>query len=212
MTDDHVEAWDRDYAVRGRLFGGSPPRLPDFPAGALALELGCGNGKSLQAMETMGWSIVAADYSPSALLMCRERYRPVPAVQLVRADARNLPLRDNTFDVSFATHIAGHLLARERLLLAKEIARVTRPGGTLCFRDFGTGDFRSGTGMMIEDQTFRRGPGLVTHYFTVDEVCDLFSGFRKVTISLESWKMRVRGRDYQRVEVLGVFKKTSTRG
>jgi len=207
MIDDHLLAWDRDYAARGHLFAGAPSCLPDLPAGTLALELGCGNGKSLQAMETKGWSIVAVDYSNRALFMCRERCRPVPAVRLVRGDGRNLPLRDDTFDVSFAIHVAGHLLARERVSFAKEITRVTKPGGTLYFRDFGTGDFRCGKGMGIEDHTFLRGPGLVTHYFTPAELKDLFSGLQPVSVSLESWKMRVRGRVYLREEIIGEFKK-----
>ena len=176
MIDDHLEAWDRDYAARGNLFGGAPSHLPDLPAGTLALELGCGNGKSLHAMQTKGWSVVAVDYSSRALFMCRERYCRAPAVRLVRADARNLPFRDDAFDVCFATHVAGHLLARERVSLAREIARVTRLGGTLYFRDFGTGDFRCGKGGIIEDYTFRRGSGAVTHYFTPDEVCGMFPG------------------------------------
>jgi MPBQ/MSBQ methyltransferase len=208
MIDDHLLAWDRDYAARGQLFTGAPVHLPELPVGTMVLELGCGNGKSLQAMETKGWSIVALDYSSSALIMCRERYRPAPAIQLVRADARSLPLRDNTFDVSFVTHVAGHLLFRERVFLANEIARVTRPGGTLYFRDFGTGDFRCGKGMGIENHTFQRGSGAITHYFTVDELGGLFSGFRKLTIYPDRWSMRIRGRIYQREEIVGKFKKT----
>jgi SAM-dependent methyltransferase len=207
MTDDHFLAWDRDYEARGQLFAGTPSDLPDLPVGTLALELGCGNGKSLQAMETKGWSIVAVDYSGSALLMCRKRFCRDAVIRLVRGDARNLPFHDDIFNVSFATHVAGHLLASERVSLAKEIIRVTRPGGTVYFRDFGTGDFRCGKGMGIENHTFRRGAGSVTHYFTPDEVRDLFPGFRQVSVSLESWKMRVRGRDYNREEVLGVFEK-----
>jgi ubiquinone/menaquinone biosynthesis C-methylase UbiE len=207
MIDDHLTAWDRDYSARGNLFGGTPSRLPNLAAGTLVLELGCGNGKSLHAMETKGWSVVAVDYASRALRMCRERFCSAPDFRLVRADARNLPFRDNTFDVSFATHIAGHLLAEERIALAEEITRVTKPGGALYFRDFGTGDFRCGKGTLIEDRTFRRGSGSITHYFSDEEVRDLFSGFRRISVSRECWSMRVRGRDYRREEVTGIFEK-----
>lgn len=206
MNDDHLTAWDNDYRTRGRLFGGSPSSLPDFPAGSRVLELGCGNGKTLSAMAIKGWDIVAVDYSLEAIRICRGRCSPV-TVQLARADARTLPFRNDTFRASFATHIAGHLLAPERVSMAREITRVTRPGGTLYFRDFGTGDFRCGKGALIEDQTFRRGSGSITHYFSDEEVRDLFSGFRRISVSREHWSMRVRGRDYCREEVTGIFEK-----
>jgi MPBQ/MSBQ methyltransferase len=207
MIDDHLEAWEKEYTTRGRLFGGSPFSLPDLPPGSLVLELGCGNGKTLQAMGIKGWDITALDYSMQAILMCKEVCSTSFMMQLVQADARNLPFRNNTFDASFATHIAGHLLAGERVTLAEEITRVTKPGGILYFRDFGTADFRCGRGEPIEDMTFRRGSGAITHYFTADEVEDLFSGFRKLTVYPDCWSLRIRGRDYQREEIVGEFKK-----
>jgi MPBQ/MSBQ methyltransferase len=206
MIDDHLVAWDKDYRTRGRLFGGSPCSLPNLPTGSRVLELGCGNGKTLCAMAINGWDIAAVDYSLQAILMCRERCSSF-MIHLARADARTLPFRNNTFDASFATHIAGHLLAGERVALAKEITRVTKPGGTLYFRDFGTADFRCGEGVLVEDQTFRRGSGSITHYFSDEEVRDLFSGFQRISLSHERWSMRVRGRDYQREEVVCVFEK-----
>jgi MPBQ/MSBQ methyltransferase len=207
MIDDHVEAWDKDYRIRGSLFGGSPCSLPNLPPGSRVLELGCGNGKTLRAMAINGWDIAAVDYSLQAILMCRERCSSF-MIHLARADARTLPFRDNAFDTSFATHVAGHLLAGERVALAKEITRVTKPGGTLYFRDFGTADFRCGEGVLVEHQTFRRASGSITHYFSADEIGSLFSGFRSCSILPERWSLRVRGRDYQREEIVGEFEKT----
>jgi SAM-dependent methyltransferase len=206
MIDDHLEAWEKDYMTRGCLFGGSPCSLPNLRMGSRVLELGCGNGKTLRAMGVKGWDIAAIDYSLRAILICREQCSSF-MIHLARADARTLPFRNNTFDASFATHIAGHLLAGERVALAKEITRVTKPGGTLYFRDFGTADFRCGKGALVEDQTFRRGSGSITHYFSDEEVGDLFSGFHRISGSHERWPMRVRGRDYHREEVTGIFEK-----
>jgi len=208
MIDEHLEAWDRDYTTRGQLFGGSPGNLPDLPQGSLVLELGCGNGKSLCAMGIKGWDVTAVDYSLQAIRMCEERCSISRTPRFVQSDVCYLPFRDCTFDVTFATHIAGHLLGRERTNLAAEITRVIKPGGNLYFRDFGTGDFRCGKGDCIEDQTFRRGFGSVTHYFAIDEVSELFPGFRQVSVSSDRWTMRIRGREYPRVEIVGVFEKT----
>jgi len=207
MIEDHLAAWERDYSARGRLFTGIPSNLPDVPRSSLVLELGCGNGKTLCAIGKKCPDIIASDYSLQALLLCREQCSISPTVRFVRSDARHLPFRDRTFDIVFAVHIAGHLLAMERVMLAEEVARVTKPGGTLYFCDFGTGDFRCGRGDRIEARTFRRGSGTTTHYFSADEIEGLFSGFRKLTVYPDRWSLRIRGRDYEREEIVGEFKK-----
>ena len=205
--DDHLSAWDRDFRLRGNLYGGVSFPLPNLASGSRILDVGCGNGKSLAAMGKKGWTVTAFDYSERAVRLCEQQCHNYSGIEFVRGDARRLSFRCNTFDVVFATHVAGHLLSEERVMLADEVTRVTRPGGTVYFRDFGTGDFRCGSGERVEDQTFRRGAGAVTHYFTAEEISGLFSKFRSQSVSLEHWSMRIRGRTYQREEIIGEFGK-----
>ena len=60
--NSHLKAWDKDYASRGRLWGGAVMDLPHLPEGSAVLELGCGDGKTLSGMPG-GWKIVALDIS-----------------------------------------------------------------------------------------------------------------------------------------------------
>jgi len=190
-------AWDRQYSRRGELWGGAADGLPALPEGSEVLELGCGNGKTLSAMTGRSWQITGLDFSAEAVALCSRITGP----RLLTADVRHLPFRDETFDAVFAFHITGHLEREDREMMAEEITRVLRRGGRLFFRGFGRGDMRCGKGTETEEATFRRGDGIITHYFTEEETEDLFSGLRAISVRTDTWNMRIRGRDYPRAEI-----------
>jgi len=176
--------------------------MPDLPPDARVLELGCGSGKTLGSMPP-SWRTVALDISLAALNLSR------PAAggrtSLVRADARSLPFKDESFDAVFAFHVIGHLLRPERLAAAQEVTRILARSGVLFWREFGRSDFRAGKGVNIEPWTFRNAQGTITHYFTEAEAAGLFSDLAAVSLGTKSWVMRVRGRDLPRFEVHGTF-------
>ena len=194
---DHLQAWDRDYARRGRVWGGSVKELPALPEGSLVLEMGCGDGKTLSIMPP-SWRVTAIDISMQALLLARQTR---PDAGLILADGCRLPLQSDGFDAVFAFHVTGHLFLDQRLALAKEAARVLRPGGRIFFRDFSVEDMRMGQGEEVEEATFKRGSGIITHYFREDEVAAMFSGLEMDLIRTQRWSMRIRGKKLLRSEV-----------
>ena len=201
---DHLQAWDRDYARRGRVWGGSAKDLPALPEGSLVLEMGCGDGKSLSIMPP-SWRVTAIDISMQALLLARQVR---PDAGLLLADGCRLPLQSDGFDAVFAFHVTGHLLQAERQSLGKEAARVLRPGGRIFFRDFSREDMRMGQGEEVEEATFRRGSGIITHYFEEGEVAAMFSGLEMDLIRTQRWSMRIRGEKLLRSEVEAVLVKS----
>jgi len=201
---DHLQAWDRDYARRGRVWGGSVKDLPVLPDGSLVLEMGCGDGKTLSIMPPF-WRIIAIDISRQALLLAR---RARPDACLLLADVCRLPFQSESFDAALAFHVAGHLFLDQRLALAKEATRVLRPGGRLFFRDFSREDMRMGRGEEVEEATFRRGSGIITHYFSEGEVAAMFSGLEMDLIRTQRWSMRIRGEKLLRSEVEAVLAKS----
>ena len=201
---DHLQAWDRDYARRGRVWGGSVKDLPALPDGSLVLEMGCGDGKTLSIMPA-SWRIAAIDISMQGLRLAR---RARPDACLLLADGCRLPLQSESFDAALAFHVAGHLFLDQRLALAKEAARVLRPGGRLFFRDFSREDMRMGQGEEVEEATFRRGSGIITHYFSEGEVAAMFSGLEMDLIRTQRWSMRIRGEKLLRSEVEAVLVKS----
>lgn len=197
-------AWDKDYRSRGRLWGSATKGLPDLPEGSSVLELGCGDGKTLSAMSGRGWRIAALDTSAEALHLSRIA---APHAFHILGDARCPPFHDESFDAVFAFHITGHLLLADRRKVSLEAERVLRKGGKLFLREFSSEDMRSGKGTEVELCTFRRGGGVITHYFTEDEVAELFSSLGPTYIQPHRWTMRIDGKDLVRSEIEAVFEK-----
>lgn len=62
------------------------------------------------------------------------------AAELVVADAMRLPLRDNAVDCAFLVTVLGEV--PDHAAAVSELARVTRPGGRVCFTEsFGDPDY-----------------------------------------------------------------------
>ena len=164
--------------------------------------LGCGTANPLRYV--CGWRIAALDIS---LLPCAYAVIPSP-IDLILANAERLPFKSESFDGVFAYHVAGHLFLPGRRALASEVSRVLKSGGKLFFREFGWLDMRMGEGQEVEEATFLRGAGVITHYFTESETSELFCRLVPASIESNCWKMRVRGRDLVRSQIEAIFLKS----
>jgi SAM-dependent methyltransferase len=200
------KAWDEDYTRRGMLWSGVIHDLPDLSDASHILELGCGNGKAVKAMIFRGWNVTAIDFSSTAVALCRQVIRNSPRSLVMVADCRRSPFKNAVFDAVFATHVIGHMQEPDRRSTAVEVVRVLRTGGMVFFCEFSVHDFRFGKGYETEEATFRRGNNIITHYFSEQEVLDLFSGLTPVSICTREWPMRVRGCNLIRSEITAVFK------
>jgi SAM-dependent methyltransferase len=198
-------AWDCAYATQGRLWGGLPFHVPGLPDKARVLELGCGNGMTTGALAGKQYDLVALDFSPHACRLARNALKGHAPVDVLTADARTIPLRSGSVDVVVAHHVAGHLREKDRTLMVKEAARVLKGGGRFLFCAFSVEDFRVGKGTEVEPQTYRRGNGIITHYFTEAEIGSLSDRFIPDTIRTHRWSMKVRGGDHTRAEIIASF-------
>jgi ubiquinone/menaquinone biosynthesis C-methylase UbiE len=206
MTDLRT-AWDDEYRSRGQLWGGSPASLPDIPAGSRVLEIGCGSGTMARTLVHRACDITAIDFSEKAVEMTRRAMTSSGAGDAIVADARRLPFHDNAFGYVVARHVIGHMRNKGRRRVAREAARVLEPRGRLFLQVFSVDDMRNGSGRQVEDGTFLRGGGIVTHYFTIPELEEIFSALKKESVAPRHWPMRVRGRDLLRAEIVAVFVK-----
>jgi SAM-dependent methyltransferase len=89
-----------------------------------AADLGAAGGGNTRVLLRHGWQAVAFDYSLPAVQVARDR--GVPAAQL---DARQLPVASGSLDLLTAFDVLEHI--EEDYLVAAEIARTVRPGGTV---------------------------------------------------------------------------------
>jgi SAM-dependent methyltransferase len=94
--------------------------------GLLCLDLGCGGGLHVAAVESTGRRVVGVERSASQLRVAATRLR-----RLVQADALSLPFPADTFPtvVSTFTHTDVDDFPR----LVAEAARVLRPGGAFVY-------------------------------------------------------------------------------
>jgi SAM-dependent methyltransferase len=117
-----VEVEDRHwwYKERRSLLA---KELRRIPAPGSALDIGAAGGGNTRVLRAFGWQPVALEYAPTAALIARER-----GLNVIRADARVLPVRSGSMDLVTAFDILEHIEEDDHA--AAEIARVLRPGAT----------------------------------------------------------------------------------
>ncbi|WP_029136776.1 class I SAM-dependent methyltransferase [Nakamurella lactea] len=106
--------------------------------GQQALDVGCGPGAlTARLVELLGADQVrAVDPSPSFVAAARARF---PGLDIAEASAESLPLPDAAVDLAMA-QLVVHFMT-DPVAGLREMARVTRPGGTVaaCVWDLGPG-------------------------------------------------------------------------
>ncbi len=101
-----------------------------LPPGAAVLEVGCGAGLLTLALANSGLRVVATDASTEMTALARrqaERAGVSEAIEIARADARDLPYPPASFDLVLALGLLPWLADPGPAVA--EMARVVRPGG-----------------------------------------------------------------------------------
>jgi SAM-dependent methyltransferase len=100
--------------------------------GAVGLDLGCGNGRHAELLSARCERVVGLDISGGLLATARDRARERGfTLDLVQADAVQLPLATDSVDLAVYVATLHHLPTREaRRRSLDELARVLSPDGT----------------------------------------------------------------------------------
>jgi len=96
-----------------------------MPRGRKILDLGCGTGLSSKLLAAHGYNVIGADLSKKFL----DANYLGEGVELIAADAANLPLSDSSVDAVTSYCFLEHIPDVPRVL--SEMVRVVRPGGTV---------------------------------------------------------------------------------
>jgi SAM-dependent methyltransferase len=141
-----VSVWDSRYASRRGydISIGNDPWLDrwnnilETSRQSLILELGCGSGRDTRYLTERELHVIAGDYSPQALDICRQ-HAPLSDVRAI--DIREpLPFRNNVFPVIVASLCLHYFPWSQTMAIMAEIRRCLQPGGYLLARVNSTGD------------------------------------------------------------------------
>lgn len=106
------------------------------PEGARVLDVATGTGEQALAFAARGNAVVGLDLSDAMLGRARRKNRFAHAM-FVHGDATALPFADASFDASSISFALHEMPAAVREATVRELARVTRPGGTVVVVDYG---------------------------------------------------------------------------
>lgn len=204
--------WEKEYISKNNIWARENRNAPAIFFGKEVLELGVGNGKTLLSiMRNKPKKVSALDFSNEALKICEDRFANhlnYKALELKEGNLKNLPFKDESFDVVVAYYVFDNLCKKERLAAAKEIWRVLKKTGKVLFEDFAVGDFREKRdGKAMEMHTVVKKNGLFCHFFTKEEVVLLFDKFKKIKISEIITKPIKSKANLKRKIISGAFEK-----
>jgi len=161
MGRGQEEVWDSLYASNPGAWRGNA-RIP-VPCSGRALDVGCGNGKTVASLLDAGFEVSAVDFSTEAVRLVRERFGD--RVTAVVSDAGSIPFADGSFDYITAVHVCEHLTDDEMERFASEVSRLLVPGGFVFVRSFGASDFRSAKRASSDITYIHRSHGDLAHFF-----------------------------------------------
>lgn len=152
------------------------------------LEIGAGAGNTafpiLSRNKNPNLKLHACDFSKRAVEVMRshEYYKP----EVMQADVwdvagDDLPpgLQESSVDVAVLVFIFSALSPPQWKKAVSNVHRVLKPGGEVCFRDYGRGDLaqvRFRKGRYLEENFYIRGDGTRVYFFEKDELADIWAG------------------------------------
>ena len=108
--------------------------------GAYALDVACGTGNVAIPVAKAGALTTGVDIAPNLLVQARERAAAEGLdIHFDEGDAEELPYPDASFDYVFT--MFGAMFAPRPAMVATELARVLKPGGTLAMGNWNPASF-----------------------------------------------------------------------
>ncbi len=181
------ELWDEFYSKNRTAWRGNTT-VPIRVTGK-ALDLGCGNGKTVSTLIDEGFEVTGIDFSETAIQQCRERF---PRAEFVVGSIDKLPFPNSTFDFVTAVHVLEHLDDAQLSATVGEVSRVLKDGGFVFIRSFTGRDMRSEK---------RSDSDIFYRFYEVEDIVDAFKGFSVVSAELKEERTRF-GTLRSRAEVL----------
>lgn len=190
--------WDRIYREVGDLQLEILPRIKRASrvfkerGYRKILDLGCGTGKHSIFLAQKGFSIYATDISPVGIEIAKKKAEALNLnnIHFKQHDMSKIPLPNSFFDAVICIWTIYHGTLPEIFRTVNEIYRVLRPKGMVITDLLSIADSTYGIGEEIEKNTFvgakETEEDVPHHYSTREELRQLFSEFREISIRASS--------------------------
>jgi len=179
----------------------------------VVLEVGAGAGNTafpiLKANENPNLMVHACDFSSKAVELMRsnEAYDTAhiqASVWDISGD--NLPegLEEGSVDVVLLIFIFSALSPQQWDAAVRNVWRVLKPSGEVCFRDYGKGDLtqvRFKKGRLMEDNFYIRGDGTRVYFFEENELRKIWGGTETIRFRADHEKELENGVPREEEEV-----------
>lgn len=109
-------------AVVAALFG--ELSTPAWGGGGKVLDVGCGNGRFLTTMRSLGWEVQGVEFSEAGVAAAR-----MSGLSVHHGDLSSADFPEASFDLITARHVIEHI--PEPHAFMAELVRVLKPGGRL---------------------------------------------------------------------------------
>jgi len=154
------------------------------------LDLGCGAGRHVVYLASLGFQVIASDISQTGLSVTQQRLtgRNLPA-HLHLCDLTSIPLADSSIDAVVTLYVIYHNYVEGIRRTVEEIGRVLRPSGLLLISLISDRGHRYGQGKEVEQNTFLptlgADAGLPHHFFDAEGVQSLMESFHVTRLCLD---------------------------
>ncbi|NPV29186.1 MAG: class I SAM-dependent methyltransferase [Firmicutes bacterium] len=102
------------------------------PAGLKILEAGSGSGRISLRLACNGANVILVDYSEKAILLAQKAFKAKDcSAEFILADITELPLADQSVDISWNSGVLEHFSTSQQIEVLKEMKRVTKQGGKI---------------------------------------------------------------------------------
>jgi SAM-dependent methyltransferase/uncharacterized protein YbaR (Trm112 family) len=142
--------------------------------GRRLLDVGCSWGRWSIAAARLGYDVIGVDPSLGAVMAARRVARQLGVSnRYIVADARHLPLRDRSVDVTYSYSVLQHLSADDAAASVGEMGRVLKPGGVARVQM----PTRFGVRCLYHQarRAFRTATGFEVRYWTLGALSSLFA-------------------------------------
>ncbi|MFX0072126.1 MAG: class I SAM-dependent methyltransferase [Candidatus Hermodarchaeota archaeon] len=197
--------WDEIFSERGKIFHDPHPDMEKITqlfkekGVKRVLDLGCGTGRHLIFLLKKGFEVYGMDASPNALEMAKKWLieENLKAELHMNRMEDKFPYKDKFFDAIISIQVIHHNLIKDIIFTVKEIERILKKDSVIFFTFpvLGTGSKLENWELKeIEKGTYipQKGQekGLPHHFFTVDEIYQVFSSFNLLEIYMDETNHR----------------------